>query len=67
MPVKRVEVVECINLTLKKQEQVHDWYFMLVSHEVCINMQYFFGVVRNKLQAKEDQKFEKIICHVNML
>ena len=37
----------------------------LVSHEVCIHIQYFFGVVRNKLQTKEDQKFEKRICHVN--
>ena len=27
----------------------------------------FFGVVRNKLQTKEDQKFKKRICHVNML
>ena len=39
----------------------------LVSHEVCIHIQYFFGVVRNKLQTKEDQKFKKRICHVNML
>ena len=39
----------------------------LVSHEVCVHIQYIFGVVRNKLQTKEDQKFKKRICHVNML
>ena len=39
----------------------------LVSDEVCIHIQYFFGVVKNKLQTKEDQKFRKRICHVNML
>ena len=37
----------------------------LVSHEVCIHIQYFFGVVRNKLQTKEDQNSKERICHVN--
>ena len=62
------------NFTLKNrffqhqyQRQVHFGISWLVSHEVCIHMQYFVGVVRNKLQTKEDQKFKKRICHVNVL
>ena len=39
----------------------------LFSYEVCIHIHYFFGVLRNKLQTKEDQKFRKKICHMNML
>ena len=46
----------------------------LVSFGVCINIQYFFDVVRNKLQtiniyqnlSKEDQKFKKRASHVNV-
>ena len=43
----------------------------LVSFGVCINIQYFFDVVRNKLHiyqslSKEDQKFKKRASHVNL-
>ena len=41
--------------------------FILVFHEVCIHIRYFFGVVKNKLQTKEDQKFKERICDVNVL
>ena len=49
------------------QNQVHFGISWLVSHEVCIYTQYFFGVVRNKLQTKVDLKFKKRNCHVNVL
>ena len=49
------------------QKQVHSGISWLVSHEVCIHTQHFFGVVRNKLQTKGDQKFMKRICHMNVL
>ena len=49
------------------QKQVYFGISWLVSHEACIHIQYFFGVVRNKLQTKEDQKFKKRKCHVNVL
>ena len=45
------------------QNQVH----FGISWLVCIYTQYFFGVVRNKLQTKEDLKFKKRNCHVNVL
>ena len=40
------------------QNQVH----FGISWLVCIYTQYFFGVVRNKLQTKEDLKFKKRNC-----
>ena len=46
------------------QNQVHFDISWLVSHEVFIYTQYFFGVVRNKLQTKEDLKIKKRNCHV---
>ena len=49
------------------QKQVDFGISWLVSHEVYIHIQYFSGVVRNKLQTKEDQKSKKRICHVNVL
>ena len=35
----------------QKQVKMFPFNSRLVSHEVCIHIQYFFGVVRNKLQT----------------
>ena len=61
----------------KTSENVFLFVFIswLVSFGVRIRKQYFNDVVRNKLQiinvykskSKEDQKFKKSMCHVNML
>ena len=48
----------------------------MFSHEVCIHIQYFFGVVRNKLQTltkylleliKRRSKVQEKKCHINVL
>ena len=57
-------------ISWKKQEKMLIFISWSVSFGVCIQIQYFCDVVRNKLQtiniylnwSKEDQKFKKIIC-----
>ena len=40
-----------ISISISETSENVCFYFMTVSHEVCIHIQYFFGVARNKLQT----------------
>ena len=60
-------IIRSFNFTLKirffqhqYQKQVHDWYFMVG----FLWSLYWHAIF---LQTKEDQKFQKRICHVNVL
>ena len=67
------------NFTLKRKFFQHQFQnqvkmfvsiLCLVSHEVCIYVQYFLDVVlqlSTRVNQKGHQKFKKRICHVNVL
>ena len=62
---------------MKETNENASFYFMIgfLWSLVCIQIEYFCDMVRNKLQriniylsySKEDQKFKKRICHVNVV
>ena len=62
---------------MKETSENASFYFMIgfLWSLVCIQIEYFCDMVRNKLQriniylsySKEDQKFKKRICHVNVV